>query len=94
MSRGIARSPSFLSKLLYAVDTALVQESPLSASEKAAASRAVDPYVFALLEGEIETEQAERLVERLLVVDGEAKRLVTDFDSDAAKAWLNALQDI
>lgn len=94
MSRAIARSPSFLSTLLHAVDTALVQQSPLSASEKAAASRAIDPYVLAHLKGEIKTEQAEQLVERLLVVAGEAKRLVTDFDSDSAKAWLKALQDI
>ncbi|RFF29498.1 serine hydrolase domain-containing protein [Wenzhouxiangella sediminis] len=94
MSRGISRSPSFLSKLLHAVDTALVQQSGLSASDKAVASRAVDPYVFAVLEGKMEIEQVERLVERLLVVDGEVKRLVTGFDSDAAEAWLNALQDI
>lgn len=94
MSQGIARSPSFLSTLLHAVDTALVQNSPLSASEKAAASRAVDPYVFALLEGEIETAQAVQLIERLLVSDGEARRLVSGFDWDDAKAWLDALQDI
>lgn len=94
MSRGIARSPSFLLKLLHAVDTALIQESPLSASERENASRAIEPYVFALLEGEIETERAERLVERLLVVDGDTKRLVTEFDAGAAKAWLHALQDI
>lgn len=94
MTQGIARSPSFLSRLLYAVDTVLVGASPLSASEKDTATRAIDPYVFALLEGEIEPARAEQLVERLLIVESGTRRLVTRFDADAANAWVKALQDI
>lgn len=94
MSRGIARSPSFLSTLLHSVDTMLIQSSSLSASEKAEAADAVDPYVFALLDGDIEAAQAEKLIEMLLVTDGDGLQLVKQFDATAARAWLAALRDI
>jgi CubicO group peptidase (beta-lactamase class C family) len=94
MSRGIARSPTFLATMLYAVDTVLMQTSSLSAADKAAASKAVDPYVFALLNGDIEPAQAEKLIELLLIQDGDAMRLVTKLDAKAARAWLQALNEI
>ncbi|MBY6204255.1 serine hydrolase domain-containing protein [Halomonas denitrificans] len=94
MSRGIARSPSFLATLLHAVDTVLVQSSPLPAADRAAASEAVGPYVHALHEGRIEPEQVQRLVEQLLIDDGDGLRLVDRFDDRAARAWLTGLQDI
>lgn len=94
MSRGIARSPSFLAMLLHTVDTVLVQASPLSDAEKAAASQAVRPYVYALLHGDIEAAQAEKLVQQLQIKEGDELRLVKAFDEDAARAWLNALREI
>lgn len=94
MSRGIARSPTFLATLLHSVDTTLVQASSLSKTEKTAASAAVDPYVLALLGGDIEPAQAEKLIEQLLVKEGDNLRLIKQFDAQAARAWLAALTDI
>lgn len=94
MSQGIARSPTFLATLLHAVDTVLVQHSPLSPAERAAASEAVLPYVLALLHGRIEPAQAERLIEQLLIADGQALRLIDRLDERAARQWLTALQTI
>lgn len=94
MSRGIARSPTFLATLLHSVDTTLVQVSALSAKEKAAASAAVDLYVLALLEGAIEPAQAEQLIAQLLVKNGDELQLVRKLDAPAARAWLAALTNI
>lgn len=92
MSRGIARSPTFMSTLLYAVDIALIRPSALSAKEKAAARRAIDVYVVALLNGDVETADAEQLVARLLEKSGEALKLRTTFDNAQAREWAEALQ--
>jgi hypothetical protein len=94
MSRGIARSPSYLSTLLHAVDTMLIQTSALNESDKTAATRAIEPYVFALLGGDLAPEQAEKLIELLLEKDGDALRLVTGFDAEAAQAWLAGLNEL
>lgn len=94
MSRGIARSPSYLSTLLHAVDTVLVRTSALDEVERTAATQAIEPYVFALLNGDLAPEQAEKLIELLLEKDGDVLRLVTGFDAEAAQAWLIALNDV
>jgi CubicO group peptidase (beta-lactamase class C family) len=94
MSRGIARSPSYLSTLLHAVDTVLVQASSLSVADKTTASQAVEPFVLALLDGDIESAQAEKLVEQLLTKEGDELHLVSEFGLDAAQTWLRALLDI
>ncbi len=94
MSQGIARSPTFLATLLYAVDTVLIQSSALTSAEKDAAANAVSPYVYALLDGRIEAARAVRLIERLLIADGDGTRLVDRFDEQAARDWLAALQDV
>jgi CubicO group peptidase (beta-lactamase class C family) len=91
MSRGIARSPSFLSTLLHSVDTVLIQTSGLSRDQKALAAARVDEYVFARLEGKVDAERAEKLVARLLIQDGAGPRLRSAFDVAEARDWVEAL---
>lgn len=92
MSRGIARSPTFLSTLLHSVDTVLIQTSDLSPAEKALAAKRVDKYVFARFNGKVDAQRAQKLVERLLIKDGDALHLRTHFDADAARDWSEAMQ--
>ena len=92
MSRGIARSPSFLSTLLHSVDTVLIQTSGLTRVQKALAAARVDDYVFARLDGKVTAERAEKLVSRLLINDGDNLRLRNSFDTEAARDWIEALR--
>lgn len=94
MSRGIAQSPSYLSTLLHAVDTSLVQASSLPASDKALATQAITPYVLALHSGDIDSAQVAKLLDRLIVKEGDIQRLATHFNAEVARTWLNALRDI
>ncbi|QGX41272.1 serine hydrolase domain-containing protein [Permianibacter aggregans] len=94
MSRGIARSPSYLSTLLHAVNTALMQSSALSDAEKRAAAEQVNDYVFARFNDQVSAEQAQALIERLLRKDGDEQRLHIQFNKQAAREWLQALQQI
>lgn len=91
MSRGIARSPSFLSTLLHSVDTVLIQPSGLPKDQKALAAARVDEYVFARLEGKVDAARAEKLVARLLLQDGAGLRLRSAFDAAEARDWVEAL---
>ncbi len=93
LSRTIARSPSFLSTLLHAVDVALIQPASLPEAEKAEASRAIDPYVFALFNHDIQPEQVEALMELLLEENGEGFVLHDSFDAETARSWVLALGD-
>jgi CubicO group peptidase (beta-lactamase class C family) len=92
MSKGIARSPSFLSTLLHSVDTVLIQTSSLPRSERALAAERVDEYVFARLNGKVDAARAEKLVAQLLITDGDGLRLRSSFDMEAAREWVEALR--
>jgi hypothetical protein len=92
MSRGIARSPSFLSTLLHSVNTVLIQTSGLPREQKALATARADAYVLARLEGKVDAERAEKLVARLLTKEGEGVRLRKSFDINAAREWVEALR--
>lgn len=94
MSRGIASSPAYLSTLLHAVNTSLIQTSPLTSEEKRAARKAIEPYIFARLENDVKAQQAEKLIEQLLVQEGQGMRLVNGFDMSQARRWLDTLRDI
>lgn len=94
MSQGIARSPSYLSTLLHAVNTVLIQRSELPEADKANAARQIDNYVLALLNGTIESSQAQALIERLLYKKDDQLHFRSNFDKHAAQEWLKALQQI
>jgi|GEM_PF-319901 len=70
IAKRLAGSPSFMSKLLHAVDAALVEpartQGAISAEERLQAQRAVDPFVKAMLRGEVSQAQAEALVAWLI----------------------------
>jgi len=93
MVMGISRSPSFLSKLLYAVDAALVARSGLSDSEKESARRAIDPYILGMVEGRIDPEAARKLFPRLFSTDPARPGLKDDFTTEQARDWSRALAE-
>ena len=93
MIKGISRSPSFMSKLLYAVDAALVAPSGLSDPEKESAHRAIDPYILGMVEGRIDQEAARKLFMQLFTADPARPGLRDDFTTEQARGWSRALAE-
>ena len=87
----IARSPSFVSKLLYAADTTLIEASPLSVAEKSEARAAIDPFVLAMVRGEVDRPRLESLLSTLIDTDGGQPRLHDRLTREQALAWKTGL---
>ncbi len=87
----VVASPSFMSKWLHAVDAALVQASPLPASDKPDAQAAIEPFVQAMLEGRVTENQAKALVELAVASDAQGPRWRDRFTADQAGQWMAAL---
>ena len=88
----IARSPSFTAKLLYAVDTTLIEAAGLPAEESARVAAATGALVEAHHAGEIADD---RLAAHLALLDGDesdAVSLVARFDARQARAWIESLR--
>jgi CubicO group peptidase (beta-lactamase class C family) len=92
MVMGISRSPSFMSKLLYAVDAALVANAGLDGAERARAHAAVDPFVQGMVDGRVSKETAQALFGQLLHDDQGTMVLWRKFDAAQATAWRQALE--
>jgi CubicO group peptidase (beta-lactamase class C family) len=88
----IARSPSFMSTLLHAAHTALVD--PLAAQDTAPVpGRAViDRFVLAMLRSEVAAAQVEAVLQALLDETGDSPTLRRAFTAARARAWLAALE--
>ena len=88
----IARSPSFVSKLLYAADTTLIEGSPLSDAEKREARAAIDPFVLAMVDGDIEQSRVEQLLSLLVDAGDGAPRLHSRLSREQALTWKAGLE--
>lgn len=91
MVQGISRSPSFMAKLLYAVDATLVARSEISAAEIERAHRAIDPFIVAMVNGKVQPDAAQALFALLFTTDT-PPRLKDDFTAEQARAWIAALE--
>lgn len=91
VARVIASSPSFLSKLLHAVHTTQIAGADLPEEKRQAARAAGDAYVQALRHGDIEPDQAARLVSLLLTSDESAPGWRATLDAAQREAWIAAL---
>lgn len=91
VAHAVIASPSFMSRLLHAVDVALIQPSSLTAEEKRAAAAAIRPFVLAMLDGQVSEDQAKAVVERLAVQDGGGMRWRDAFTPEQARAWIAGL---
>lgn len=91
MVQGITRSPSFMSKALYAADATLVATSGLDKTKRAQAYRAIDPFIIGMIQGRINQDQAKAVFELLLDTSAAAPRLHTRFTIAQASAWHQAL---
>ena len=89
MQEGISRSPSFMSKLLYAAHAGLVEDAGVDEKARSAARRAIDPLVFAMVEGRVAQPRAKALIATL--VDAESGHLHRRFTRQQAQAWSAAL---
>ncbi|MBT0586170.1 serine hydrolase domain-containing protein [Alteromonas oceanisediminis] len=94
MSQGIAQSPAYLSTLLHAVNTVLVQTSPLTTDEKFAAAQAIKPFVLGRLNNTVSAEQAKKLIHQLFVTKQDAVNIATSMDVEQARKWLRVLENI
>lgn len=83
----IARSPSFVSKLLYAADATLIEASPLDDTEKREARAAIDPFVLAMLRGEVDRPRLEQLLSMLVDAGDGQPRLRDRLTREQALAW-------
>jgi CubicO group peptidase (beta-lactamase class C family) len=92
MIKGISRSPSFMAKLLYAVDTVLVANAGLDDGERERARRAIDPFVQGMVAGRVTRDRAQALFALLLHDDGGTPVLWRAFDGAQATAWREALE--
>lgn len=88
----IARSPLFVSKLLYAADTTLIDGSPLSEAEKREARAAIDPFVLAMVDGEIDQPRVEQLLSVLVDAGDGEPRLHSQLSREQALAWKAGLE--
>ena len=91
MNEAIVGSPSFLSRLLYAVDASLLANAGLDAQTRQQARAAIDPFVIDLLNGQVSRRQCEKLLEALIVPKGDAYGWRDSFDSTQAQQWIQAL---
>jgi CubicO group peptidase (beta-lactamase class C family) len=92
MAQGISRNPSFMAKLLYAVDATLVDGAGLAAGERAQAHRAIDPFVRGMVAGTVDAGQAKAVILQLVEAGADGARLRDRFDVAQAAAWSKALQ--
>ncbi|WP_219339795.1 serine hydrolase [Luteimonas salinisoli] len=89
----VSGSPSFMAMLMHAADAALLQRSPLDSRDRAEASAAIEPFALGMVNGTVTAERAVRLTALLLDPAGEQdRRLVSAFDQERARAWLEALR--
>jgi CubicO group peptidase (beta-lactamase class C family) len=93
VARTIAGSPSFLAKLLHAVQTTQIEPAALPGTDRQAARAAIDAYAHALRDGEIEPDQATRLVSLLLETGESGSRWTTALDAAQREAWTAALAE-
>src|SRR5690606_33619552 len=91
VAQAIVGSPSFLSRLLHAVDEALVADAGLDTQTRQQARQAIDPFVIDLLDGKVSRRQCEQLLEALIVSNGDAHGWRSSFDTEQAKQWIAAL---
>lgn len=85
----IARSPSFTSKLLHAVQSGVIDDmdSPLAAT----AARRIEPFVLAYHKGELTTDRVGEVFALLTRTDGEEVSLREAFDHEWLARWTEAL---
>lgn len=91
MMQGITRSPSFMSKLLHAVDATLVAGSGLDKTRRMESYRAIDRFVIGMVQGHIDQKQALTMFEHLLDKSSGQPRLHAHFTTAQAAAWHQAL---
>lgn len=92
MVQGITRSPSFMSKLLYAVDATLVANSRIDAEGRERAHHLIDPFVLGMVNGKISQETAKEVFSLILEDSSTGPRLRSEFTTAQAGAWLRSLQ--
>lgn len=83
----IVRSPSFVSKMLYAADTTLIEGSPLTEAEKREAREAIDPFVLAMVNGEVGRPRVEQLLTVLIDAEDGQPKLHRQLTREQALAW-------
>lgn len=88
----IARSPSFLSTLLHAAHTALIDPLAAQGGAQAQGRAAIDRLAQAMLRSEVATEQVEAVLQSLLDETGESPTLRRAFTPAQARAWLATLE--
>ena len=91
MLGAIVRSPAYMSLMMHAVDTNLVQRSGLEARHKRAAAEAIDEFALAMLHGRIETSQAEALISIALRIEQGIPSLRSELSNEQAQAWTTLL---
>lgn len=87
----IVRSPAYMSMMMHAVDTNLLQASGLEPEHRRAASRAIGKFALGMLHGRIDTSQAEALLSVALRIEQNTPSLRSELSVDQAQAWTNLL---
>lgn len=87
----IVGSPSYMSTMLHAVDTNLVQASALAPEHKRAAAEAIDAFALAMLHGRVDRSQAEALLTIALRIEGNTPMLRDELTIEQARSWTDQL---
>lgn len=91
MLGAIVKSPSYMSMMMHAVDTNLVQTSALEPEHKRAASEAIGGFALAMLHGRVDRSQAEALLSIALTIEQGIPSLRNELIIEQARAWTNLL---
>jgi len=93
VAKAVVGSSSFLSRLLYSVDGALLGDAGLDAPTRQRARAAIDPFIIDLLNGRVSRRQCEKLLEALIVPNGDSYGWRDRFDTAQAEQWIAALAE-
>ncbi len=90
----ISRSPSYMSTLIHAANSSLMQSETFDAALRSQAEQAIEPWVTAMLAGRVPRQRIEALVMTLIdPASPEAgPQLLQSFDRVQAAAWLESLR--
>lgn len=91
MLGAIVKSPSYMSKMMHAVDTSLVQTSALDPDRKRAAGDAIGAFALAMLHGRVDRSQAEALLSIALTIERGIPSLRSELTTEQARAWTDLL---
>ena len=91
MLGAIVGSPSYMSTMMHAVDTNLVQASALEPEHKRAAGEAIGRFALAMLHGRVDRSQAEALLTIALSIEQDIPSLRGELTIEQARAWTELL---